>query len=222
MKQSNIQVQDASRVSEEDEESTQCPPLVVSPKLASQLLDDAALERSFPRRMSERMSGSAGSVLRSPQVKVEASSLPLSRCDPLCVCQCHQFTKMASPIALSQIIGRLFVGYVGLPLLEAKKCNRIPCNRRRNQVEIRVSYLFPLWFILRFIALTITKTSTAFMWKLSVPVVTQTTAPLLVFTSLGDIKKIQTLLGTNEGFLNGVDAVANKSPLHVSNRKNLI
>ena len=54
------------------------------------------------------------------------------------------------------------------------------------------------------------------MWKLSFPMVAQTTAPMFVFTCLGDTSKIQALLGSNEGFLNAIDAVANKSALHVS------
>ncbi|KAL9613335.1 MAG: hypothetical protein Q9167_002096 [Letrouitia subvulpina] len=155
-------------------------------------------------------------VFQCPQIRVETASLPLNHCDRPCVCQCHRFTNLATPNALNQVVGRLFIGYVGLPLLSSNKCNRTACRRRRTQMEIRIAYLFPIWFVLRFIALTITKASTTFMWKLSVPVVTQTTAPMMVFTSLGDTGKIQALLGSDDGCLNAIDSVANKSALHVA------
>ena len=169
--------------------------------------------------LDELYSTKAEGSLTNSQIRVETTSVPVNQCDHLCVCQCHRFTNLVSPNALSQVIGKLFIGYVGLPLLNSRKCNRVSCRRKRNRMEIRVCYLFPVWFVLRFIALTITKASTTFMWKLSVPVVTETTAPMLVFTSLGDTRKIQALLGSDDGILNAVDAVANKSALHVSECK---
>ena len=53
------------------------------------------------------------------------------------------------------------------------------------------------------------------MWTLSFPVVTQSDAPLMVFSLLGRIEKIQTLLATKAAVLNSVESTANKSPLHV-------
>ena len=150
------------------------------------------------------------------QIRVEASILPLHQCDQYCLCQCHQVTNLATPNACTDIIGRLFIGYIGLPLLSHQKCNRVTCKQGRTQARIRIAYLFPMWFALRLIALTITKASTTFMWTLSFPIVTQSATPLVIYTSLGNMTKVQSLLSSKEGTVNTIDATASKSPLHVS------
>ena len=150
------------------------------------------------------------------QIRVKASVLSLRQCDRFCICQCHQITNLATSNSLSTVLGRLFIGYIGLPLLSHSKCNQITCRHRKAQVRVRIVYLFPIWFALRLIALTITKSSTTFMWKLDFPVVTQTAAPMFVLTSLGNTADIQTLLGDNTSALNAVEVIASKSPLHVS------
>ena len=161
------------------------------------------------------------SKLEYSHIRVEASVMPLPRCDRFCVCQCHRATNLATPINTAHVLGRLFVGYTGLPLLSHSKCNRKACRPRRTQVSLRIAYLFPVWFALRLIALTITKASKTFMWKLNFPVVTQTSAPMFILTSLGNTEAIQALLGCNAAVLNAIDAVANKSPLHVRTVGNL-
>ena len=148
-------------------------------------------------------------------IRVEASVLPLRHCDRSCLCQCHKVTNIATPNPLGKVIGRLFIGYIGLPVLSHRTCNRITCRPESSQMRIRIAYLFPIWFALRLIALTITQASTTFMWTLSFPVVTQSNAPIVVFSSLGSIEKIQAWLATKAAVLNSVESTANKSPLHV-------
>lgn len=150
-------------------------------------------------------------------IRIETSVSPLHSCDRYCLCQCHKVTNLATPNNYTDVIGRLFVGYVGLPLLSPQKCNRISCRQGRTQARFRIAYLFPVWFALRLIALTITKASTTFMWTLSFPVVTQTATPVVIYVSLGDMNKVHSLLASKEGTINTIDAVASKSPLHVSN-----
>ncbi len=121
---------------------------------------------------------------------------------------------MASSGEWSRLLGRLFVGYTGLPL-PTKKCDRKSCQHGQVQTRIRVAYLFPFWFALRLFALTITKASTSFMWKLDFPAVTSASSEMFVEATLGNIDKIQAMLSNNAGEFNIVDSVANKSPLHV-------
>lgn len=109
---------------------------------------------------------------KNSHVRFEASVLSLYQCDRYCICQCHKATNVATPNPLAKLIGRLFIGYIGVPLLSHRTCNRVSCRHGRSQMRIRIAYLFPLWFGLRLIALTITKTSITFMWALSFPVVT--------------------------------------------------
>lgn len=217
-RQADTKIQETFRLLETYDTAAQVVNSDLYPKHGNQVLKGATTGKRLTANeysTGELIRANTKEVFQSPQVRVETSSLPLNHCDRPCVCQCHRFTNLATPNALNQLIGRLFIGYVGLPLLSSNKCNRTACRRRRNQMEIRIAYLFPVWFVLRFIALTITKASTTFMWKLSVPVVTQTTAPMMVFTSLGDTGKIQALLGADDGCLNAIDSVANKSALHV-------
>ena len=153
---------------------------------------------------------------KDSHIRIEASVLPLHRCDRYCLCQCHKVTNLATPSSYSNAIGRLFVGYVGLPLLSHQNCNRISCRQGRTQARIRIAYLFPVWFALRLIAFTLTKASTTFMWTLSFPIVTQSATPVVIYVSLGNMTKVQSLLASREGTINTIDATASKSPLHVS------
>ena len=152
---------------------------------------------------------------KGSHIRVKASVLPLRHCDRSCLCQCHKVTNIATPNRLREVIGRLFIGYIVLSVLSHKTCNRITCQPESPQMRIRIAYLFPIWYALRLIALTITQASTTFMWTLSFPVVTQSDAPLMVFSLLGRIENIQALLATKAAVLNSVESTANKSPLHV-------
>lgn len=154
----------------------------------------------------------------SPHIRVEGSVVQRRPCKQTCLCQCHKVTSSASSDTFNSVLGRLFISYVGLPLLSYRKCNHVACQNHQSVVgmRIRIAYLFPLWFALKLWALTIWKTSTTFMWKLDFPVITQTAAPVYVAASLGDIAELQTLLGSNFSLLNAIDATANKSPLQVA------
>lgn len=153
----------------------------------------------------------------SPRIRIEGSLVQGRPCKQTCLCQCHKVTTFATWNAINSILGKLSIGYVGLPLLSYRKCNRVTCQSHGSiaGTRIRIAYLFPLWFALRLWVLTIWKTSTAFMWKLDFPVVIQTAAPVYVTASLGDITELQTMLGSNSSLLNAVDVTANKSPLQV-------
>ena len=176
--------------------------------------DNEALQQiSMP--FSNQMAQPLNIDQKYSHIRVEASVSSVSyQRDRLCLCQCHHVTTMATSGDWSRLLGRLFVGYTGLPL-PSKKCDRKSCQHGQVQTRIRVAYLFPFWFALRLFALTITRASTSFMWKLDFPAVASGSSDLFVHTSLGDIEKIQGMLSTNAGAFNVIDSVANKSPLHV-------
>ena len=150
------------------------------------------------------------------QVRVKASILPANECDRFCLCQCHHTQSFASPAIFASIIGRLFVGYTGFPLLNRRSCDRVSCKHGKGRVHVQIAYLFPLWFFLRLITLTVTQMSSTFLWRLKFPVITQSISPNLVYASLGRIDSIQALLSANTASLNTIDAIGSKSPLHVS------
>ena len=150
------------------------------------------------------------------QVRVKASILPANECDHFCLCQCHHVQSFTSPVNLASIIGRLLVGYTGLPLLNRRSCDRISCQHEKGQVRVQIAYLFPLWFVLRLITLTITQVSSTFVWRFKFPVITQSSAPNFVYAALGRIDAIQAFLSAHTASLNTIDAIGSKSPLHVS------
>lgn len=168
-----------------------------------------------PILANELVSMSGERKYNGSHIRLEASVLPLRHCNRFCLCRCHIVTNIATPNLLGKVIGRLFIGYIGLPVLSHRTCNLITCQPESSQMRTRIAYLFPTWFALRLIALTIAQASTTFMWTLSFPVVTQPDAPIVVFASLGSIEKIQALLATKAALLNSVESTANKSPLHV-------
>ena len=81
---------------------------------------------------------------KGSHIRVEASVLPLRHCDRSCLCQCHKITNIAAPNRLRELIGRLFIGYVGLPVLSHRSCNCITCQPESPRMRIRIAYLFPI------------------------------------------------------------------------------
>ena len=154
--------------------------------------------------------------IENSQVRVKASILSTNECNRICPCQCHRIQRFASPVILAPIIGHLFVGYTGLPLLNRKSCNRISCQRAKGQVHIRIAYFFPLWFFLRLIIFSITKVSSTILCSLKTPVITQSSAPNFIYASTGRIDAIKAFLSANTAGLNAIDSIGSKSLLHVS------
>jgi hypothetical protein len=68
----------------------------------------------------------------------------LSVCRPACPCACHTEAKSTTPTFINRVVGRLFVGYAGVPLL-SPKCNSKECEKAQSP-HITVEYWFPLGF----------------------------------------------------------------------------
>jgi len=171
--------------------------LDIESRLTSQRMEMPNVSATMPLELApfkELDSRYTGEKHGNAQIRVEASVLPLRQCDRFCLCQCHQITNLATSNSLSTVIGRPFIGYIGLSLLSHGNCNQITFRHGRAQVRVRIVPLFPIWFALRLITLTIIKSSTTFMWKLDFPVVMQAAAPMFVLTSLGNTADMQTLL----------------------------
>ena len=68
-------------------------------------------------------------------------------CIPSCRCRCHNVSNWATPKWLNPLLGRLFVGYAGLPIL-TRSCDKISCHRRLEP-SMSLCYYFPFWFAQR-------------------------------------------------------------------------
>ena len=65
-------------------------------------------------------------------------------CVPDCTCCCHRLTAWRSSSYLNSFLGRLFVGYIGLPWL-TPDCDAIRCHRI-SEPAASIRYYFPKWF----------------------------------------------------------------------------
>ena len=80
---------------------------------------------------------------RSEGVRVRLNQYA-STCRPGCHCACHASRISATPALVDRVLGKLFIGYAGLPLLTAK-CDAEECEK--SQVpHVSLEYWFPLGF----------------------------------------------------------------------------
>ena len=65
-------------------------------------------------------------------------------CMPACTCRYHRISGWKSPQWLKSLLGLLFIGYVGIPLL-SPSCNNLTCQYRSEPIAT-IQYYFPPWF----------------------------------------------------------------------------
>ncbi|KAK6346704.1 hypothetical protein TWF696_006820 [Orbilia brochopaga] len=70
-------------------------------------------------------------------------------CRSYCPCSCHakRKAKVSGPSIMEGLLGKLFVGYTGLPFLN-KKCDFRGCKDQQTP-KATVEYWFPWWFVSR-------------------------------------------------------------------------
>ena len=64
-----------------------------------------------------------------------------------CQCLCHTKYAWRSPGRLKQLFGLLFLGYSGMPTINAA-CERCVCRQNRDATVV-IRYVFPAWFVAR-------------------------------------------------------------------------
>jgi hypothetical protein len=103
-----------------------------------------------PRPMNRRRTSPVVMTSLQPQQPVRSEGVRVrlnrstSSCRAGCCCACHGLRKTATPALVDRLLGQLFVGYAGLPLL-SPKCDAEDCEK--SQVpEISLEYWFPLGF----------------------------------------------------------------------------
>lgn len=60
------------------------------------------------------------SSLRRPEAVGVRLTQYASICHAGCICACHPQTKSSTPGFMDRVLGQLFVGYAGMPLLSQK------------------------------------------------------------------------------------------------------
>ena len=66
-------------------------------------------------------------------------------CRPGCPCRCHTQARSSTPGLIDRVFGQIFVGYAGLPLINAK-CDTASCEKSQA-AHVSVEYWFPLGFV---------------------------------------------------------------------------
>jgi hypothetical protein len=116
---------------------------------ASQLAQIGPFYNMGPPSSRRRLSRttSKNSVPQMP-ARSEAVGVRLTQyataCRPGCLCACHSQTRSTTPGFMDRMLGQLFVGYAGMPLLTAP-CDTDTCDK--SQVpHVSFEYWFPLGF----------------------------------------------------------------------------
>ncbi|KAF8850789.1 hypothetical protein BDZ45DRAFT_184563 [Acephala macrosclerotiorum] len=116
---------------------------------ASQLAQIGPLFNMGPPPSRRRYSR-AISKNRVPQMPVrgEAVGVRLTQyatvCRQGCLCACHSQTRSSTPGFMDRMLGQLFVGYAGMPLL-SPPCDLDTCDKSQAP-HVNVEYWFPLGF----------------------------------------------------------------------------
>ena len=69
----------------------------------------------------------------------------IGACRPGCLCTCHMQTRSATSGLVDRVLGQMFIGYTGLPLL-SPSCNTDSCEKSQT-ANVSVEYWFPLGFV---------------------------------------------------------------------------
>ncbi|KAK8910378.1 hypothetical protein QC760_001334 [Botrytis cinerea] len=97
------------------------------------------------RRLSRSVSKEGPPKMPS---RPEAVGVRLTRyasvCRAGCICACHSQTKSSTPGFMDRVLGQLFVGYAGMPLL-SQKCDTATCEKSQSP-HMSFEYWFPLGF----------------------------------------------------------------------------
>lgn len=100
------------------------------------------LMRAQSQQPQDRQFSQVGSSYDKGQDSISVRVRPyITTCGTNCPCSCHATQRSATPAILNGMLGRLFVGYSGLPML-SPKCDNKGCLRARAK-QVSVEYWFP-------------------------------------------------------------------------------
>ena len=168
------------------------------------------LHESAPMREQSRVATQFPPSLTSA---VLIRARPLS-CTVRCGCACHKPWRWISPHLLSNILGRLFMGYSGFPISTFQKCSEARCPARRN-LQIYVDYVFPSWLLSSNFALSLMAVPHNISVSLNFKKVVPAGAEIFRLIILEDIEGLKSLFSKGLASPNVINP-GEMTPLHVS------
>jgi hypothetical protein len=158
------------------------------------------------------------SLAASSTIRVQTSVYESKKCGPgLCGCQCHKVSRYQHHPYVAALLGSLFVGYSGVPLLSQRKCNLKSCLRQKGGF-IKATYYFPTWLpgFSRMLAFMDKWNSLeGHEFSLKMPQVVPSSAEIFVLAQKGNVKGMQMLFSGGKASLHDVSAGEGRSALHV-------
>ena len=157
----------------------------------------------YPRTRSEE----------SPNLILKLTDL--RKCERYCICSCHLQRRLQAPKALSQILGSLFIGYIGIPALYIS-CDMKTC-RVRSPAKGYLFYLLPRWFVKMAILIKfkLSQVEGPEMLIRCLRVREYDSTPSFQALAQGQFDQLKTLLTSGEASVFDVDDQRGNSLLHV-------
>jgi hypothetical protein len=135
-------------------------------------------------------------------------------CPSPCNCACHQQQHFGSSNFLHQLLGSLFIGYTGLPLI-TPQCTS-SCQRRSAPMLL-IRYYFPMWLLLRLVWLISIKMGQhSLKFSLEFRRTVPNNADVFHVTACGDIESLRVLFGRKKASPMDVDSRDGRSAFHLS------
>lgn len=178
------------------------------------------LEQTSKPAPSTPSSSSATSIATSSStVQFQTTLTQESRCPPACTCQCHKVATFRYPAWTRHLIGSLFIGYSGVPLLNTRKCNEKSC-RGGKRFLVKLSYFFPSWLVARMVfaigsSFNLLHAVDPFI---RVPRVVASSSEIFILAQKGNILEMQKLIAGARGSILDINGNEGRSALHVSFR----
>ena len=149
------------------------------------------------------------------RVAVQARHRQPFQCTDDCACNCHVKTKIYSPDGLRNLLGQLFVGYSGLPVVK-NACSDTKCARKKAHTS-SVTYFFPHWWVAqRMLSLVVRMMALGGPEvTLKFPRIVPATARIFRHCYLGEVDSLRALFATGLGSPADTDAKTGATPLHV-------
>ena len=129
-------------------------------------------------------------------------------CEGYCSCVCHASRRYKSPGLLNSLIGSLFIGYSGFPIL-SKKCDLATCADQTSR-SVRASYTFPAWFVMKtldFVAKSSSTSGLCFNLRLRNKISQGAGTNIISLARNGAIPTIRKLLEKGQASLTDTDSL---------------
>lgn len=152
-----------------------------------------------------------------PTFQIQTSIYGESKCDRLCMCQCHQNYKFKSPDWVRDVVGTLLLGYHGTQFWYRQPCNERLCQREQTCL-LDVVYFFPTWFLRRVVFLKNIWTPThGNVISIRTPrVVENANQPIFLYSGYGNVEGMRNLFAQGLASPFDVAGDTSRSPLYVS------